>query len=88
LYEVLSRPVTRGQASRRESAFMHAALMAEQAASIVSRLVMLVMELTVAAAVITGAIFVGHELREWREWYWALPPAFEAPPQVPAVTEP
>jgi hypothetical protein len=62
--------------------------MVERATSIVERMVMLSMELTVAAAVIAGAIFVGHELREWREWYWALPPAFEAQLPVPAATEP
>jgi hypothetical protein len=60
----------------------------EQATSFVGRLALLLMELTLAAAVIAGAVFVGHELREWREWYWALPPTFEASPLAPAVTEP
>ena len=54
----------------------------------VERVAALMVELTVAAMVIVGAIFVGHELREWREWYWALPPAFEVAPSAPTVTEP
>lgn len=64
-------------------------LMVERATSVVERIVMLSMELTVAAAVIFGAIFVGHELREWRDWYWAgyLHPA-DAPPPAAEVTEP
>ena len=68
---------------------MRLLLLVQHVSSIVARMVTLSMELTIAAAVIFGAVFVGHELREWREWYWALPPAFEAsPPPVPAVTEP
>lgn len=67
---------------------MHISLLLDQATSIVARLVTLAMELVVAAALIAGAILVGHELREWREWYYALPPAFEEPLPVPAVTEP
>ena len=67
---------------------MHALLLVEHATTIVGRLVVLLIELCVAAAVITGAIFVGHELREWREWYWALPPTFEQSLPVPTVTEP
>jgi hypothetical protein len=78
----------REKALRPESARMHVSLLLDQGTSIVARLVMLVMELVVAAALIAGAIFVGHELREWREWYYALPPAFEELPPVPAVTEP
>lgn len=54
----------------------------------VERVAALMVELSVAAVVIAGAIFVGHELREWREWYWALPPAFESPTAAPAATEP
>jgi heme/copper-type cytochrome/quinol oxidase subunit 3 len=68
---------------------MHPSLMVERATSIVERIVMLAMELAVAAAVIFGAIFVGHELREWRDWYWAayLHPA-DAPAPAAEVTEP
>jgi hypothetical protein len=60
----------------------------DQASSIVGRIVLLSMEVTVSIAAILGGIYVGHELREWREWYWALPPAFESPTPAPAVTEP
>lgn len=67
---------------------MRVSVAVEQATSFVGRLGFLLMELTLAAAVIAGAVFVGHELRVWREWYWALPPAFEELPAVPAVTEP
>ena len=60
----------------------------EQTARFVEHVATLMLELTVAAAVIFGAVYVGHELREWREWYWALPPTFDEAPSAPAVTEP
>jgi hypothetical protein len=67
---------------------MRLSLIVDQASSLVARIVMTSMELTLSVAVILGGIYVGHELREWREWYWALPPAFESPTAAPAVTEP
>jgi heme/copper-type cytochrome/quinol oxidase subunit 3 len=67
---------------------MRVSVFAHHASSFVARMVTFSMELTIAAAVIFGAVFVGHELREWREWYWALPPAFDQGPSAPAVTEP
>jgi len=70
---------------------MHVLLIVEEATSFVSRVAFLLIQLTLAASVIIGAVFVGHELREWREWrewYWALPPTFEVAPSAPAVTEP
>ena len=60
----------------------------ESTTRLIARIVTLSLELTIAAAVIFGAVFVGHELREWREWYWALPPAFDETESAPAVTEP
>ena len=64
----------------------------EQTTRFVERVTTLMLELTVAAAVIFGAIFVGHELREWRDWYWAayLHPAEATQPAQPAPegTEP
>ncbi len=62
----------------------------EQTRRVVERLAMAVMELTLAAAVILGAIFVGHELREWRDWYWAayLHPAQAPVPAAEVTTEP
>ena len=60
----------------------------EETTRFMERVAALMVELTVVAVVIAGAIFVGHELREWREWYWALPPAFESPAAAPAATEP
>ncbi len=61
----------------------------EQTTRFVERVATLMVELSLAAAVIFGAIFVGHELREWRDWYWAayLHPAEAAPPAA-EVTEP
>ena len=67
---------------------MRLLLLVQHVSSIVARMVTLSMELTIAAAVIFGAVFVGHELREWREWYWALPPTFGEAPPAPAITEP
>ena len=67
---------------------MRLRLIVDQASSLMVRVVMFSMEVTLSAAVILGGIYVGHELREWREWYWALPPAFESPTAAPAVAEP
>ena len=55
----------------------------------VERVATLAVELSLAAAVILGGVFVGHELREWRDWYWAayLHPA-DAPAPAAEVTEP
>ena len=60
----------------------------EYTTDLVGRIVTVTMELTISAAVLVGAVYVGHELREWREWYWALPPAFDETESAPAVTEP
>jgi F0F1-type ATP synthase membrane subunit a len=61
----------------------------ERTTHFVERVATLTVELSLAAAVIFGAIFVGHELREWRDWYWA---AYLHPTGAPApaaeVTEP
>lgn len=60
----------------------------ERTTRFVERVATLMVELSLAAAVIFGAIFVGHELREWRDWYWA---GYLHPAQVPAAevtTEP
>ena len=69
---------------------MRASVLVEQATSLVGRLALALMELTIAGAVIAGAIFVGHELREWRDWYWAAYfPQLEGPvPSAPEATEP
>jgi hypothetical protein len=63
-------------------------LAVEETTRFLERAAALMVELTVAVMVIASAIFVGHELREWREWYWALPPAFESPSSAPTVAEP
>ncbi len=62
----------------------------ERATGFVERVATLFMELTLAAAVIAGAIFVGHELSEWRDWYWAayLHPAEAPVPAFEVTTEP
>lgn len=55
----------------------------------VDRLVIAFVELTLATAVIVGAIVVGHELREWREWYPnAYHPWLETPAPASEVKEP
>ena len=48
---------------------MLSSLAVEQSTSFGGRLVTAFVELTLAAAVIVGAIVVGHDLREWRDWY-------------------
>lgn len=67
---------------------MRASIVVEQTTRFVERVATLVVELTLAAGVILGAIFVGQELREWRDWYWA---AYLHPVEAPApevTTEP
>ena len=59
----------RGRASRAESAVMPASAVAQSATSFGGRLVIALVEITLAAAVMVGAIVVGHDLREWRDWY-------------------
>jgi len=68
---------------------MRSWVVVEQTSRVVERVTTLLMELTLAAAVILGGVFVGHELREWRDWYWAayLHPA-DAPAPAAEVTEP
>jgi hypothetical protein len=48
---------------------MPASAVAQSATSFGGRLVIAFVELTLAAAVLAGAIVVGHDLREWRDWY-------------------
>ncbi len=48
---------------------MRASVVVQQATPFVGRLVTAFVELTLAAAVIMGAVVVGHDLREWRDWY-------------------
>ena len=48
---------------------MPASAVAQSTTSFVNRLVIAFVELTLAAAVVAGAVVVGHDLREWRDWY-------------------
>ena len=48
---------------------MHSPFAYQQKVSFGARLVTAFVEVTLAAAVISGAIVVGHDLREWRDWY-------------------
>jgi hypothetical protein len=67
---------------------MHASIVVERTAAFAGRLVMVLTEFTVAAAIIVGAVVVGHDLREWRTWYHGRPDYYEPPPAAPAATEP
>jgi hypothetical protein len=62
----------------------------ESTMRLVERVATLAVELSLAAVVIFGAVFVGHELREWRDWYWAayLHPAQAPVPAAEVTTEP
>jgi len=68
---------------------MRLSVAVERTTQLVEPLATLTVELTLAVAVILGAIFVGHELREWRDWYLAayLHPAESTQP-APEGTEP
>jgi len=68
---------------------MPASAVARSATSFGARLVIAFVELTLAAAVIVGAIVVGHDLREWRDWYpTAYHPWLDVKRPTTEVTEP
>ena len=68
---------------------MRVSVVAQDATSFVGRLVTAFVELTLAAAVIVGAIVVGHDLREWRDWYpSAYHPWTDVQRPTTEVTEP
>jgi hypothetical protein len=68
---------------------MRAAVAVEHSMSFLERLATAFVELTLASAVIVGAIVVGHELREWREWYpTAIHPWLDGRLPAAEVTEP
>ena len=68
---------------------MPASAVAQSGTSFGARLVIAFVELTLAAAVIVGAIVVGHDLREWRDWYpTAYHPWLDVQRPTPEVTEP
>jgi hypothetical protein len=61
----------------------------DQATPFFGRVATALVELTLAAAVIVGAIVVGHDLREWRDWYPSVyHPWRDAPRPLFEVTEP
>jgi hypothetical protein len=68
---------------------MRGSVMLKETAPLVGRLATAFVELTLAAAVIVGAIVVGHDLREWRDWYPnAYHPWLEGALTEPEATEP
>ena len=68
---------------------MPSSAVAHSATSFSARLVTAFVELTLAGAVIAGAIGVGHDLREWRDWYPnAYHPWTDTGQQTTEVTEP
>lgn len=62
----------------------------EQTTRFVERVTTLMVELSLAAAVLFGALYVGHELNEWRDWYWGwyLHPTEAPVPEARVTTEP
>ena len=68
---------------------MRASVAVERSVGFLERCAIALVEMTLAAAVIVGAIVVGHELREWREWYpQAGHPWLETPAPATEVKEP
>ncbi len=48
---------------------MRASVAVDHTAAFAGRLATAFVELALAAAIIVAAVFVGHDLREWRDWY-------------------
>jgi hypothetical protein len=72
-----------------ESAFMRATVIVDQSTTFVGRLAIALVELTLATAVVVGAIVTGHNLREWRDWYADVyHPWLEAQQTTQEVSEP
>ncbi len=68
---------------------MRASVAVDHTAAFVGRLATAFVELTLAAAVIVGAIFAGHDLREWRDWYpTSYHPWLDTQRAAPEVAEP
>jgi hypothetical protein len=68
---------------------MQVSVAAKETAPFMGRLAVAFVEITLAAAVIVGAIFAGHDLREWRDWYpTAYHPWLERVQTAPEVSEP
>ena len=68
---------------------MRATVMIEHATPLAGRLATAFVELTLAAAVVVGALFAGHNLREWRDWYPAsYHPWLDTQRAAPEVVEP
>jgi len=68
---------------------MRASIAVQHATPFAGRLVIAFVELTLAAAVLIGAIVVGHDLREWRDWYpTAYHPWIDPYQQAGEMTEP
>ena len=43
---------------------------ARQAWPFMGRLAIALAEIVLASAALVGSVILGHELREWRDWYW------------------
>ena len=68
---------------------MPASAVAQSETSFGGRLVIAFVELTLAAAVVVGAIAIGHNLRDWRDWYpTAYHPWTDPYQQAGETTEP
>ena len=49
---------------------MTIAAAARNAWPILGRLSLALAEIVLAAATLAGSVIVGHELKEWRDWFW------------------
>jgi hypothetical protein len=68
---------------------MRGSVVVKEAAPFFGRLATAFVELTLATAVIVGAVVVGHNLREWRDFYpTAHHPWLESEQPATGVSEP
>jgi hypothetical protein len=55
----------------------------------IARLSVALAEMVLAAAVLVGSVIVGHELKDWRDWFWdqeTTHPWAPTPKPTPAET--
>ena len=70
----------RERETRPESVDMVRTVVVRQVLPFTGRLSIALAEIVLASAALVGSVILGHELKEWRDWYWD--------PSTPRLWEP